>query len=125
VPGLINRWYVITAVDDAGNESASSRVACARAHDEALPVAPALTVAWTSNAPPADAQVSWTSVDETRLERRVLESLQWDPVGDWMPPGAHDELISLDPALSWRLRLRVRKYTGALVIGPSVPLNHL
>ncbi|MGN8106877.1 hypothetical protein ACTJLB_02680 [Paraburkholderia sp. 22098] len=125
LPGLVNRWYAITAVDVADNESADSRIACARAFDEALPVVPPLTAAWTAAVPPAQAQVSWSAIDEARLERRVAGSLQWDPVGDWRPPGAYDEAIALDPSLSWRLRLRVRKYTGALVVGPTVPLNHL
>lgn len=125
VAGLSNRWYVITAVDDAQNESAPSRVAVGRAFDESQPVPPVLTANWTAAAPPADARLTWTSTDETRVERRVLQSLQWDPVGDWRAPGAYDETIPLDATLSWRLRLRVRKYTGAIAIGTAIPLNHL
>lgn len=127
VPGLVNRWYAVTAVDDAGNESAASRIICARAFDETLPASPTLSAKWTAATPQAraQAQVSWTSPDETRLERRVVGNLQWDPMGDWRAPGSHDEVLALDPTFSWRLRLRVRKYTGAQVIGPSVPLNQL
>jgi hypothetical protein len=125
VPGLVNFYYAVRAIDDAGNESGPSRVGIGRAFDESLPVPPPLAATWSAAAPPAAARLVWTSDDDTRVERRVLESLQWDPVGGWRPPGAHDETMPLDATLSWRLRLRVRKNTGAQAIGAAVPLNHL
>lgn len=125
VPALVNQYYAIVAVDAAGNASEPSRVAPARAHDTALPAVPPLSAAWTAAAPPAAARLQWTSDDETRVERRVEPDVFWDPIGDWRAPGAHDETLPSDPALSWRFRLRVRKATGALKIGPPVPLDHL
>jgi hypothetical protein len=125
VPALTTFWYVLTALDDAGNESAASAAIAARAFDETLPSPPPLTAAWTAPVAPASAQVGWTSPDETRLERRVVGSLQWDPVGGWRAPGSHNETIALATTLSWRLRLRVRKATGAQAIGAAVPLNQL
>lgn len=126
VPGLRNRWYAVTAVDTAGNESAPSRTALGRAFDESPPVPPPLTAGWTAAAPPAQARLVWSAPeDETRVERREVNSLQWEPLGGWRAPGAHDETLALDATLSWRLRIRSRKDTGAQAVGTPVPLNRL
>jgi hypothetical protein len=125
VPALVDLAYAIVAVDDAGNASEPSPVLRARAYDTALPDVPALTAAWTAAAPPAAARLRWTAPVETRVERRADLDLFWVPMGDWRPPGAHDETLLADPSLSWRFRLRARKPTGALKIGPTVALDHL
>ena len=49
----------------------------------------------------------------------------WDSVGGWNDPGNYNQTLDIDHGYYWRFRLRVRKYTGAAVIGPVVELNHV
>jgi hypothetical protein len=122
VPGLVNRYYRVVAVDTTLNSSEPSAVVCARAFDETPPTPPALTVVWT-DATPAAARASWTATEESLLERRSLETVVWDRVTDWLTPGAHtiDDTVSSD--YTWLYRIRVRKGTGALAIGSTTTLR--
>jgi hypothetical protein len=124
VPGLATFYYQMVAVDTTGNASAPSPAVAVRAHDESLPTPPPLTAAWDAAAPPSHAVATWTSTDETRLERRAAVESVWTPVGDWQPAGDQSVEVDIDPGYDWQLRLRVRKYTGATAIGPAVDLTH-
>lgn len=121
VPAL--RWisYCLTAVDGDGNESPPSRVITARAYDESLPPVPPLTLDWLPS-PPNRARASWTAATETRLERRAPSELIWDNASDWLPAGSHAVEDGVDEQFSWRYRIRARKATGAIAVGPDVLL---
>jgi hypothetical protein len=93
----------------------------ARAFDEALPSVPPLTVAWAA-APDNDARAEWTADTETRLERRAATELIWENATDWLPPGSHTFDDSIDEHYPWKFRLRARKSTGAMAVGPQVNL---
>ena len=124
VPGLTTFYYRLVAVDTNGNVSAPSPVAQARAHDEALPSVPALTLAWSAAAAPADAQVSWTAADDaTMLEMRPVGQPVWQAMGGWHAAGSPSLTLQIDATLDWEFRLRVRKYTGALATGAAETLQ--
>lgn len=114
-------YYCITAVDTAGNESPPSDPIKARAYDESLPVVPALTVDWEA-APANLSSASWTATVEARLERRAATELIWENASDWLPAGAHTVTDSVKDTFPWRYRLRARKTTGAIAVGPAVNL---
>jgi hypothetical protein len=46
-------------------------------------------------------------------------------VGEWRAAGSHDETHPLDAAQAWEHRLRVRRSTGAVRVGPPVLLDQL
>ena len=121
VPALQWIYYRMTAVDTAGNESPPNAVIKARAFDESLPEVPALAVGWAPT-PPNDARAEWTAATETRLERRAATELIWDNVTDWLPPGSHAFDDSINENFPWKFRLRARKSTGAIAVGPAVNL---
>jgi hypothetical protein len=125
VPGLVTFYYRLVAVDTSGNASSPSQAVAIRAHDEALPVPPPLAVAWDTATPPLTATATWTSTDDTLLELRAAVSAIWDPVGDWQVPGSYTQTLDIDHTFDWQVRLRVRKYTGAAVIGGPVALTHV
>ena len=85
---------------------------------------PPLSASWT-NGDPADARLQWVSTDETRVERRPAGVPYWAPVGDWRAAGSQDETHLLNAAQAWEHRLRVRRSTGAVSVGPAVLLDHL
>jgi hypothetical protein len=121
LPALRWIYYRMTAVDVAGNESPPNDRLTARAYDEALPVVPPLVVAWDP-AQANDARAEWTAATETRLERRAATELIWENASDWLPPGSHTFDDSLDENYPWKFRLRARKSTGAIAVGPEVNL---
>jgi hypothetical protein len=125
IPGLMNRYYAVAAVDGAGNVSGPSAVVVGRAYDEALPAIPTLTAAWVPVVPPSQAHLNWTSTDETRLEYHAGGDMFWTPIGKWHAPGAYDDILNLDTERIWVFRLRVRRSTGATAFGPPVTLDHL
>jgi hypothetical protein len=123
VPGLTTFYYVVTAIDDAANESDPSAVCASRAHDEALPVPPMLTVAWVEKAGVVRAEVTWTSSDEVLLQRLDAGAPNWIDLAQWRPAGTvtiRDPFS--DPTLSYTYRLIVRKATGAIARGAPVIL---
>jgi hypothetical protein len=125
VPPLTTLYYRLVAVDTTGNVSTPSAAVPARAYDESLPVVPALTATWSAAVAPADAQLAWTSSDETILERRADQDFLWQPIGEWRAPGTFADTDVADPAFTWFYRVRVRKDTGAQATGNAVQLAHL
>ncbi len=125
VPGLVDRWYRLVAVDTAGNASAPTAPVRGRAYDQTPPEVPALVASWTAAAPPAEARLAWTATDESLAEVRGVGLAVWQSVGTWRPPGEQRVDLGLDPARGWRFRLRVRKATGAQALGDPVPLAPL
>jgi hypothetical protein len=121
LPALQWIYYRMTAVDHAGNESAPNDAVTARAFDEALPVVPPLAVGWLP-VPDNDARAQWTATTDTRLERRGATELIWEHATDWLPPGSHTFDDSVDEHFPWKYRLRARKSTGAITVGPEVNL---
>ena len=121
VPALQWIYYRVTAFDTAGNESSPSGVVTARAFDESLPDVPALTMAWVP-APANLATAQWMAVTETRLDRRGATEAIWESVSPWLPPGSHSSDQYIDERSPWKFRLRARKSTGAISLGPSVNL---
>src|SRR5581483_2634545 len=126
LPGLTTFRYRLVSVDANGNVSDPSPVVLGRAHDEALPAVPALTLAWSAGAAPADAAVSWTAPeDETMLELRPVGQPVWRAAGGWQPSGSPALTLELDATLDWQFRLQVRKYTGAVAVGAAQTLEGL
>jgi hypothetical protein len=125
VPGLVDRWYRLVAVDTAGNVSAPTIPIRARAYDEAPPAIPTLTAAWTATTAPAAARLGWTATEESLVELRPAGGAVWQPIGGWRQPGTHQVDVPMDATKGWRFRLRARKATGALAIGVPVPLAPL
>ena len=124
VLGLVTYYYRLAATDAEGNVSPPSAAASGRAHDEALPVPPVPTVAWTTVAGSQRAQVSWTSQDETLLQRLV--GVSWVDLGQWRPPGPSQVRDPFsDPTQTVQYRLWARKYTGATARGVPVTLVHV
>lgn len=121
IPALRWIYYRMTAVDVAGNESAPNDAVTARAYDESLPPVPALAVAWEV-APANDARAQWTATTETRLERRAATELMWENATDWLPAGVHAVDDHINENFPWKYRLRARKATGAVAVGPVVNL---
>jgi hypothetical protein len=121
VPGLVTRYYRLTAVDSVGNVSRPSKILVGRAFDESFPPAVTPTVAWTTDVPP-QARAQWTAPEESRLERRSALGVTWETVGDWRPAGSHDVMHATGTRAPWYYRVRTRKSTGALSVGPQVGL---
>jgi hypothetical protein len=121
VPALQWIYYCITAIDTAGNESPASDPVKARAFDESLPVVPALAVVWAAN-PVNQADATWNASTETRLERRAGTELIWENVTDWLPAGPQAYADNVSETYPWKYRLRARKSTGAMALGPEVNL---
>jgi len=115
-------YYCITAVDTAGNESPPSPPVKARAYDESLPVVPGLAVVW-DGAVANQANATWTATMETRLERRSAAGVFWENVNTFLPPGSHTIHDSVNDAYPWKYRLRARKATGAVAVGPVTNLG--
>jgi hypothetical protein len=80
-----------------------------------------LTIGWVP-VPDNDARAQWTAATETRLERRAATELIWENATDWLPPGSHTFDDNLNQNFSWKFRLRARKSTGAIAVGPEVNL---
>lgn len=127
VAGLVTLYYRLVAMDDTGNVSAPSILAAARAFDEELPVPPPLTVTWVDIGNGVmRAQATWTSTEDTLLQRRKSGGAWWTSLEDWFLPGLHTVVDNAtDAAQSYDYRLRVRKTTGAVAVGISVVLASL
>jgi hypothetical protein len=125
VPGLIDFFYRLITVDTTGNISNPTSPQQARAYDEVLPAVPNLLVGWSALTAPADAQLEWTASEESLVEIRPVNQAIWQPVTPWVTPGTHRVNVAINPTRAWRFRLRVRKATGALSIGPTVGLAAL
>jgi hypothetical protein len=124
LPGLVMFYYRLVAVDGTDNVSEPSLALAARAFDEAPPVPPTLTAAWVGNPGREQAEVSWASTDQTRLERRIAGGGVWFDVALWQPAGSYTiRDPAADPANSYEYRISSRKYTGATAIGPAVTLD--
>ena len=121
LPALQWIYYRMTAVDSVGNESPPNDAVTARAFDESLPTVPQLTVQWAPS-PDNDARVQWTATTATKLQRRAAIDIVWEDATGWLPPGSHAIDDSIDENFPWKYRLRARKATGAIAVGPEVNL---
>jgi hypothetical protein len=125
VPGLVNFYYRIVAVNTARNVSVASEPKIARAFDEALPVPPIPAAAWVSSGNGAfHVEVSWSSTDETLLQRRLAILGQWQTLTSWLPPDSPtfvDE--TADQSKPYDYRLWARKSTGAIAKGSHFRLT--
>lgn len=123
LPGLVTLYYRLVAVDDIGNVSVPSTTVAGRAFDEALPVPPTPTVAWILSNGKVRAQVTWTSADETLLQRRDDGRGPWIDLVQWRPAGFYTIRDPFsDPVYSYEYRLWARKTTGAVAKGSAVTL---
>jgi len=122
VPALQRHWYRMVAVDTSGNISGPSETLGAQAYDDTLPAEPLLAVEWTDTTPPV-VHARWTSLEESRLERRRPSLGTWFPVSEWLTSGAHTVEDAIASDRSWEYRLRIRKPTGALTMGHSILLS--
>jgi hypothetical protein len=122
VVALRSLFYRVVALDAAGNASAPCEPIEARAFDESLPVVPTLLVEWLATSDPVT-RATWTAFEQTRLEVRPITFPTWNPVSDWLMAGSHTVDTPLSPVTPWLFRLRVRKTTGALTLGPRVGLR--
>ncbi|HYF66432.1 MAG TPA: hypothetical protein VD886_26625, partial [Herpetosiphonaceae bacterium] len=130
VPGLVNYWYCLVAVDrfdpatpqaGGGNLSLPSAIVQARAVDETEPAIPPLEVERQTVAGQIQDHVRWTSTEETLLQRQYGDTRLWETVMDWLAPGTQTfDLGDLRLETPTSYRLRVRKPTGATAIGQSV-----
>lgn len=125
VLGLITYYYRLVAVDNAGNQSAASPAIAARAFDTALPEVPALTLQWVEQAGIFRAEISWSSFHQVMIQRQE-GSGNWIDLAQWRAPGA---ITIRDPfsdsTHTYRYRVLVRKYTGALKRGEPAVLHAL
>ncbi len=120
--GLVTFTYRLEAVDGAGNRSAPSDPIDARAFDTVQPEVPPLALSWVDEAGEVRAEASWTSDHDAMLQRETGAGL-WVDVGGWQAAGAASMRDpGSDPEAAAGYRLRVRKYTGAVALGPTMPL---
>lgn len=123
--GLVTFYYRLVAIDSAGNVSVPSAPASGRGYDESLPVVPLPVVAWVEVAGVTRAKISWTSVDETMLQRRD-PGRSWVEIASWRPPGSHEIRDPFsDSQQTYEYRLWSRKTTGAISKGVGVTLVHM
>ena len=125
VPGLRTFFYCITAIDSSGNVSEPSMKVPMRAFDVQLPTPPALTAGWVDTGGGVfQAELSWNSPHEVSPQRRRSGSILWSDVAGWLAPSNYTLIdAEAETSSSYEYRLRVRKYTGAVVIGADVTLN--
>jgi hypothetical protein len=88
----VTRYYALTAVDLAANESAPSSIVAARAFDDHRPSPPA----WNPPVSGAVLHLSWTLTSANqrcRVQRRLPGSVSWDDLSGWLAPGveAYDD----------------------------------
>ena len=123
VAGLVTFRYRLVAIDDAGNRSDPSPVRAGRAHDTALPLVPTPAISWVGVAGTTRAQISWTSENEVLVQTRPADGGTWIDLSQWRPPGT----VSVrdpysDPSAAVQYRLRARRPTGAVALGPAILL---
>lgn len=122
-PVLTSVHYRLVAVDDAGNTSTPSTVIVGRAIDTAPPEPPTPTVSWSD----ADThvEITWTSEDETILQRRSGDVGPWTSLTDWTESGDHSITDNdPDPTAGYDYRLRARKPdTGAIAVSDTATLS--
>ncbi|MDQ0078268.1 hypothetical protein [Arthrobacter oryzae] len=140
VPGLVNHWYRISAVDTAGNESPACAAVVGRGYDESPPDPPewerlawvgldaeGVEHAWTGAASALTPVVAlqWTATEAVRavVQRRTDPDAAWRAVSAWLgPTGPHsgggwsyrhyDD--GADPATTATYRLKVESPAGNL-----------
>lgn len=123
--GLVTFYYRLVAIDSAGNVSAPSAIASGRGFDESLPVVPLPAVSWVEVAGVTRAQISWTSADETMLQRRD-PGRSWVEIASWRPAGSYEIRDPFsDPQQTYEYRLWSRKITGAISKGVGVTLTQM
>ena len=114
VPGLVNFFYRMVAVDEVGNVSVPSQPRTARAYDETCPDPPT----WNSPIPRADTNsivLSWTSflTDLTCLVQRSPSGTNtWSNISRWLARGAYtltDSSRALGTSYDYRLRVLDRQ----------------
>ncbi len=123
-PGLVTFYYRIVAVDEDGNISSPSRSLAARAFDETPPEVPIVTAEWIDIGEGIlRSRLSWSSIHETLLQRRISATEQWIAIASWMEPGEHiyDDK-NAESNQSYDYRLWVRKTTGTIAISNFISL---
>jgi hypothetical protein len=122
---LITFYYRITAVDNADHESQASNPVSARGIDDAIPIPPRLIISWVdSGSGSIRAEASWSSIDDSLLQRRKVGIGWWIAISDWSLPGSYKVLDKdSDPRQSYEYRLRVKGLNGATCIGNLVKLD--
>jgi hypothetical protein len=131
LPGLTPFYYRITAVDDAGNESAPTPYLVGRATDTAPPEPPTMDSAeWIRLAPggnevpfvgadpnlPAAVRVRWTASTpdcEYLTQRRTGPTELWRRIASWRPATTVLD-DSADVALDYEYRVLARKPTNKM-----------
>lgn len=115
VQGAKNYYYGLTAVDDAGNQSAPSAAVAGRAFDDSRPPHPT----WDPVTPgpsPNSVVLSWSSpVPDLRclVQRRVSGTEVWENASPWLQRGVYtytDE--NGTPGLQYDYRLQVLDSRG-------------
>ena len=140
VPGLVNHWYRISAVDTAGNESPACAAVVGRGYDETPPDPPqwerlawvgldadGVEHSWTGAASALTPAVAleWTATEAVRavVQRRIDPDAAWRAVSAWLgPTGPHPDGgwsyrhydDGADPATAPMYRLKVESPAGNL-----------
>ena len=125
-PPLLERvFYRVVAEDDNGNQSDPSGLSSARAVDPSLPSPPAPSATWTADGNGGqEIEITWSSANETLLQRRPASGGGWKPVTNWLPPDSHTVSdSSVDPSAGYEYRLRARKATGAIGAGTATTIS--
>ena len=81
-------------------------------------------IAWVGVAGTTRAQISWTSENEVLVQTRPGGGGTWIDLSQWRPPGT----VSIrdpfsDPSAAVQYRLRARRSTGAVALGPAILLE--
>jgi hypothetical protein len=116
---LVDTYYRLVAVDVAGNPSAGSRIARARAYDRTPPEPPAFTSAeWRTVDGTLAITLTWAAVaagTQVLLQRNEVRDSTWRGVSGWLGAGVTtytDQTAA--PFLNYVYRLRVKSAAGAL-----------
>lgn len=130
VPGLTTLYYRLAAIDAAGNVSAPSSLATARAFDKSPPPPPTWKrLEWVyldeaeAEHPVTDqfpegairnkvAALSWDTDERstTLLERREIAHSTWQPVSEWLEASSFDQVTN-----TWRYMTYDRHANSATV----------
>ncbi len=117
IPGLVNFYYRVVAVDEAGNMSMPSSVVQARAYDDLRPAPPVWNAA-VADALTSAVTLSWTASDayvRCLLQRRHIEETTWSNASGWLPRGTYTYTdMERAPGQQYIYRLRVMDTFGRL-----------
>jgi hypothetical protein len=123
-------YYGLVAIrqEESGTRYMSelSAIRVGQAVDMRIPEPPVPEVVWESSDSGAlSAQITWSSADETLLQRRARDLGQWRSLTEWLTPGAHIyHDYATDPTKSYDYRLWARRDTmSAAMIGNSAQLH--